>query len=72
MSRTAKQAQVRKGGLPPLSEQRGQAPLPDLLFSSDLVLLEIRIPLELWSGFGGGFAIEFSPADDRAAQRYRH
>ena len=22
--------QVRKGGLPPLSEQRGQAPLPDL------------------------------------------
>jgi hypothetical protein len=23
--------QVRKGGLPPLAQQRGQAPLPDLL-----------------------------------------
>jgi uracil-DNA glycosylase len=28
------QAQVRKGGLPPLTEQRGQAPLPDLPSSS--------------------------------------
>src|SRR5262249_52950891 len=25
--------QVRKGGLPPLSHQRGQAPLPDLFYS---------------------------------------
>jgi hypothetical protein len=25
--------QVRKGGLPPLAEQRGQAPLPDLFYS---------------------------------------
>ena len=34
--------QVRKGGLPPLTEQRGQAALPDLFLPLDLHTLKIQ------------------------------
>src|SRR6185503_15979224 len=33
---TVKTEQVRKGGLPPLSQQRGQAALPDLFYLTSL------------------------------------
>jgi YVTN family beta-propeller protein len=39
MHKSVQVEQVRKGGLPPLSEQRGQAPLPDLFYLAALILI---------------------------------